>query len=104
MNWNNWTKTINLMLDRIEKSFKKNMQFTSDASHELRTPITGLKAGTEVILSKERSAEEYRELHENNLIVFEGLTQGNCIKNTKLIRLVLCKDNYYPILPTSVYF
>ncbi len=69
------TKTINLMLERIEKSFKKNVQFTSDASHELRTPITGLKAGTEVILSKGRSAEEYRELHENNLIVFEGLTR-----------------------------
>lgn len=69
------TNTINSMLNRLEDSFKKNVQFTSDASHELRTPITGLKAGTEVILAKERSAEEYRELHENNLIVFEEITR-----------------------------
>ena len=69
------TKTINSMLNRIEESFKKNVQFTSDASHELRTPITGLKAGTEVILAKERSAEEYRELHESNLIAFEEITK-----------------------------
>jgi len=69
------TATINLMLDRLEESFKKNVQFTSDASHELRTPITGLKAGTEVILAKERSAGEYRELHESNLIVFEEITR-----------------------------
>lgn len=68
-------KTINLMLNGLEESFKKNVRFTSDASHELRTPITGLKAGTEVILSKKRTAEEYRELHENNLMAFEEITR-----------------------------
>ncbi|MCF6150634.1 MAG: heavy metal sensor histidine kinase [Candidatus Kuenenia sp.] len=67
------TNTINLMLDRLEDSFKKIIQFTSDVSHELRTPLASLKAGTEVILTKPRTAEEYRELLENNLIEHEKI-------------------------------
>ncbi|MBM4056142.1 MAG: heavy metal sensor histidine kinase [Planctomycetes bacterium] len=65
------TNTINLMLDRLEDSFKKIIQFTSDVSHELRTPLASLKAGAEVILTKPRTAEEYRELLENNLLEYE---------------------------------
>ncbi len=68
-------KTINLMLNRLEDSFKRTIQFTSDASHELRTPIATLKTGTEVILSKERTAEEYRNIHESNLFALERMTR-----------------------------
>lgn len=67
------TKTINFMLDRLEDSFKRINQFTSDVSHELRTPIASLKIGTEVILSKDRTAEEYCGLHEDNLKVLERI-------------------------------
>jgi len=67
--------TINLMLGRIEDSFVRIAQFTSDVSHELRTPVAAIKTGTEVILSKERTAEEYRDLLENNLITLEGMTR-----------------------------
>lgn len=69
------TNTINLMLDRIEESLKRITQFTSDVSHELRTPIASLKTGTEVILSKERTAEEYRGLHEDNLNDLDRMTR-----------------------------
>ena len=43
--------TFDGMLDKIEASFNKEKQFTSDASHELRTPIS-------VILSECEYAEE----------------------------------------------
>ncbi|MFQ5685163.1 MAG: heavy metal sensor histidine kinase [Candidatus Scalindua sp.] len=68
-------KTINLMLDRLEASFKRTVQFTTDASHELRTPIASLKTGIEVILSRERTSEEYRELLEGNLNDLERMTR-----------------------------
>lgn len=68
------TNTINHMLDRLENSFKRTIQFTSDASHELRTPIAALKTGIEVTLSRDRSPEEYSLLLINNLRVLERLT------------------------------
>ncbi|MFQ5714371.1 MAG: heavy metal sensor histidine kinase [Candidatus Scalinduaceae bacterium] len=68
-------KTINLMLNRLEKSFRRIIQFTSDVSHELRTPIACIKTGTEVILSKERTAKEYRKLHESNLRELENISR-----------------------------
>lgn len=69
------TNTINNMLKRLENSFEKIVRFTSDISHELRTPIANLVAETEVLLAKERTADAYRELHENNLDEYEKLTR-----------------------------
>ncbi|MFH0812880.1 MAG: HAMP domain-containing protein, partial [Pseudomonadota bacterium] len=40
--------TINHMFRRLEESFQKLTQFTADAAHELRTPITAIKGETEV--------------------------------------------------------
>ena len=54
-------KAFNRMLDRLEKSFVAEKQFTQDASHELRTPTSVLLAQSEYILEKERTAEEYKE-------------------------------------------
>lgn len=52
---------FNEMLDRLEKSFNTERQFTSDASHELRTPTSVIMAQSEYTLEKERSKEEYIE-------------------------------------------
>jgi heavy metal sensor kinase len=54
-------ETINSMLDRIEGAFRRITQFTADASHELRTPVTLIRTRAEIILRKSRDEGEYRE-------------------------------------------
>ncbi len=54
------SETLNGMLERLEAAFKKIIQFTADASHELRTPVAVMRTRTELSLRKPRSADEYR--------------------------------------------
>ena len=53
--------TLNEMFARLEASFDRQVRFSADASHELRTPLSVIYSNTELALSRDRSAEEYRE-------------------------------------------
>jgi heavy metal sensor kinase len=55
------TMTLNEMLDRIEKSVQQIRQFTTDASHELRAPLTLIHMAAEFSLRRERRHEELIE-------------------------------------------
>ncbi len=52
---------FNDMLERLEKSFRRLKKFTSDASHEFRTPLTAIRSIGEVALKDKKSATEYRK-------------------------------------------
>lgn len=49
------------MLERLEESFRRERRFTSDASHELRTPVAGILAQSEFALSESATDEDRRE-------------------------------------------
>lgn len=51
--------SFNEMFTRLESSFEKEQQFTSDASHELRTPMSVIMSQCEYSLEKERTIEDY---------------------------------------------
>ncbi|PYX73317.1 MAG: two-component sensor histidine kinase [Acidobacteria bacterium] len=55
------TDTLNEMLDRIESAFQKITQFTADASHELRTPVSLIRTEAELALRRARTETEYEE-------------------------------------------
>lgn len=55
------SKTLNAMFDRIEEAFRLQKQFTADASHELKTPLTILLGEMEVALANPRTSEDYVE-------------------------------------------
>ena len=66
---------FNEMLARLEDSFRRLSDFSSDLAHELRTPISNLMTQTQVAISKERPAGEYREVMYSNLEEFERLAR-----------------------------
>lgn len=54
-------ETFNHLLQSVDSAVRQLRQFVTDASHELRTPLSVLHGETELMLSKPRTAEEYRE-------------------------------------------
>src|SRR5208283_3289888 len=52
---------LNSTFARLEAAFAQQQQFTSDAAHELRTPVSVMLTQTQTALTRERSAPEYRE-------------------------------------------
>ncbi|MCU1286078.1 MAG: heavy metal sensor signal transduction histidine kinase [Acidobacteriales bacterium] len=69
------SETLNGMLDRIESSFKKVQQFSDDASHELRTPISLIRTTAELALRRERDPETYRTALNEILIESEKTSE-----------------------------
>ena len=49
-----------MMLEKVEKAFIKEKQFTSDASHELRTPVTVILSQCEYLLEDSTLKEDER--------------------------------------------
>jgi signal transduction histidine kinase len=53
--------TFNLLLERIESSMARTKTFVADAAHELKTPVSIIRAGSELALSGDGNTEKYRE-------------------------------------------
>jgi two-component system heavy metal sensor histidine kinase CusS len=69
------TTAFNAMLVRLEDSFRRLSEFSSDIAHELRTPLSNLMTQTQVVLTRARSAEEYREVLASNMEEYERLAR-----------------------------
>ena len=54
--------TLNETLERLQTSFDRQVPFTANAcAHELRTPLSVIHSQTELTLSREQSAGEYKQ-------------------------------------------
>lgn len=68
-------EALNEMLTRLEDSFGRLSDFSSDLAHELRTPVSNLLTQTQVTLSKPRTADEYRDILASNTEELERLAR-----------------------------
>ncbi|KVD82013.1 histidine kinase [Burkholderia sp. ABCPW 14] len=66
---------FNGMLKRLDESFVRLSQFSSNLAHDMRTPLTNLLAEAQVALSKPRTADEYRDVIESSIDEYQRLSR-----------------------------
>lgn len=78
------------MLDRLEGAFARERRFTSDASHELRAPLSVIRVEAEIALRSERSAEEYQRVLGTIISETDALEsrRGTCLASRAPRRMV----------------
>ncbi len=69
------TTTLNAMLIRLERTFLSLRRFTADASHELKTPLTVLRAGVERAITHPSASPALMEVLEETLIEVNRMTE-----------------------------
>ncbi|MDR1125803.1 MAG: heavy metal sensor histidine kinase, partial [Deltaproteobacteria bacterium] len=67
--------SLNTMLARLEDSFRRLFDFSSDLAHELRTPISTMKIQTQVALMHSRTLEEYNTVLQSNIEELDRLAR-----------------------------
>jgi two-component system heavy metal sensor histidine kinase CusS len=67
--------SFNDMLQRLQDSFRRLSDFSSDIAHELRTPVSNLMTQSHVALSQSRTLDEYKEILYSNLEEYDRLSR-----------------------------
>ncbi|WP_338817850.1 Adaptive-response sensory-kinase SasA [Moorella thermoacetica] len=80
--------TLDEMLDRLDRAFQRQRQFTADASHEFRTPLAVIRSQAEAALQRQHSPAEYRQALE--IIRDQAEWMGNLV--AKLLLLARSDD------------
>ncbi len=68
-------REFDAMLARLSGSFRRLGRFSTDLSHELRTPINNLRGEAEVALNRPRTPDEYRVVLESSLEEYGRITR-----------------------------
>lgn len=68
-------EALNGMLSRLQDSFQRLNDFSADLAHELRTPVSNILTQTQVMISKARTAEQYREVLYSNVEELTSLSR-----------------------------
>lgn len=94
------SETLNAMLDRIEVSVTRIRQFTADASHELRGPLTLIQAAAEFTLRRERTRDELVEAMEK--VLRESRHTSQLIDNLLLLARADSDDEVFKPGPVCI--
>lgn len=85
-------RTLNRLLDRLERSFRQSTRFSADASHELRTPLAVMRAQLE-------HAIEDHPLGEQTSVFVELLEENHRLSSISDKLLLLAKADAGRLLP-----
>ncbi|MEO8741045.1 MAG: heavy metal sensor histidine kinase [Casimicrobiaceae bacterium] len=86
--------SFNGMLARLEDSFRRLSDFSSDLAHELRTPVSALMTQSQVALSQSRSIDDYRE------VLYSATEEYERLARMITDMLFLAKADHGLLIPT----
>lgn len=92
--------TINGMIERLENSFKQIKQFTADASHELKTPLTILKGEMEIALRSKDDMEHMRAALTSSLEEIDRMS--SIVMNLLDLAKMDVEKGALPMVPVSI--
>ncbi len=92
--------TINEMIERLEKSFSQIKQFTADASHELKTPLTIMKGEMEIALRSGDDLKYVKEALESSLEEVDRMS--DIVNNLLDLTKIEAEREAAPIIPVQV--
>ncbi len=92
------TDALNGMLSAVEAAFNREKQFSSDASHELRTPVAVIRAYAETLLKEPELTQEQKESLQT--ILTECLRMQKIIG--QLLTLTRGQEQRYPVCMESI--
>src|SRR3989344_8289624 len=67
-------ETFNTMISRISEAFERERMFIGDLAHELKTPLSTLRSGVEITLSKQRKGTEYKAALTDSLVDINNIS------------------------------
>ena len=73
------SETFNEMLEKLEDSFNKEKRFSSDASHELRTPVSIIMAYSEAMLTDIKEQKTIDDLEKSLQVIYKESERMNSI-------------------------
>lgn len=93
-------RTFNAMFDRVEENFEAEKRFTSNASHELRTPVAVIMAQCEYALEGEEGPEELREALAS--VQKQGYRMSHLIETLLVFTRMEQSTEKYPVSATPI--
>jgi heavy metal sensor kinase len=94
------SETLNEMMERLQASFERVMQFTADASHELRTPIALIRTAAELALRRRRDEANYRDALQH--ILDEAERTSSLIESLTVLARADSEAETLPRSPTDL--
>jgi heavy metal sensor kinase len=79
---------LNETFDRLDASFRQVSQFSADAAHELKTPLTALRGSLEVCLARDRAPDEYQ------IVLAESIEEVAALSRIVDDLLLLARPDY----------
>jgi signal transduction histidine kinase len=93
-------RAFNGLVARLRHALETQRQFMADASHELRTPVSVIRSGTDVALSREhRDEDDYRE----TLAIIGNQARRLSRLVEDMLTLARAEAGGYPLRPVDLY-